>query len=148
VAIAAIPLTPNGKLALDALPPPDRGASGYEHVPPRNDAEQMMARIWEDVLGREAVGVHDDFFALGGHSLIATRITARVRDRFGVELPLRRLFEHPTIAGLTAIVAAAPRAAGAAAIAAEGASDEERLLSSLERLSERELDALISRFSS
>ena len=101
---ADLPLTPNGKIdraALHAPVQPQR-VDG-ERVGPRNPAEQQLARLWSDVLRLEDIGVHDDFFAdLGGHSLIATQLVARIRDAFAVELPLAALFEGPTVAELAA----------------------------------------------
>jgi amino acid adenylation domain-containing protein len=101
VALEAFPLTPNGKLDRARLPAP--GASSVErtaYAPPRTPAEVAMAEIWSEVLGVQPIGIHDDFFALGGHSLLATRVVSRVRQALGMELPLRHLFEAPTIAEL------------------------------------------------
>ena len=70
------------------------------YVAPRNATEQRLAEIWAAALDVEQVGVHDDFFALRGHSLLATRVIAAICDDFGVELPLQALFEMPTVAGL------------------------------------------------
>ncbi|MBV9773785.1 MAG: AMP-binding protein, partial [Gemmatimonadetes bacterium] len=97
VTLDALPLTPTGKVDRRALPAPAGGA-GEEYVAPRTDTERRMAEIWAEVLQRDRVGIHDDFFALGGHSLLATRLASRVRAEFGTELPLRVLFELPTIA--------------------------------------------------
>jgi amino acid adenylation domain-containing protein len=101
VQLEALPLTPNGKIDRKALPELDEiqlkpdATLGATQTP----VEEMLSTIWSQILGVE-VGIHDDFFAFGGHSLLATQVMSRVRDVFDVELPLRALFETPTIAGL------------------------------------------------
>ena len=108
VTLDALPLTPNGKVDRKALPEPEAVAEpAAEHVAPRTPAEELLLEIWREVLRRERLGVQDDFFAFGGHSLLATRVVARVRQAFGVELPLRRVFERPTVAGLALEIEAA-----------------------------------------
>ncbi len=102
VFLDALPLTPAGKLHRAALPPPAGIAdeAGRPHAPPRTPVEEVLAGLWSDVLGVDRVGVRDSFFELGGHSLLAARVAARVRGAFGIDLPLRAIFEAPTVAGL------------------------------------------------
>ncbi len=110
--LAELPLTPNGKVDRRALPEPEArasaaGAPAFEA--PRTPTEETLAGLWRELLGVERVGRHDDFFALGGHSLLVIRLVAQLRDRLGVELPVRAVFEAPTLARLAAVVEAAPR---------------------------------------
>ncbi|WNG56867.1 amino acid adenylation domain-containing protein [Archangium gephyra] len=101
VKLEKVPLTPNGKVDRKALPAPQGvSASSAEFEPPRNELEVQLAALWCGVLGVPQVGIHDDFFSLGGHSLLATQLISRIRSAFGVELPLRAIFERPTIAAL------------------------------------------------
>jgi len=104
VSVAALPLTANGKVDRRRLPEPVWEGSGAEGGAPRSQAEELLAGIWSEVLEIERVGVYDDFFALGGHSLMATRVVSRVREAFGVEIPLRLVFEEPTVAALAAVI--------------------------------------------
>jgi amino acid adenylation domain-containing protein len=99
----AIPLTPNGKIDRSALPIPGADLSDLSigYVAPRNQVEHIMAEIWADVLGVKKVGVFDHFFELGGHSLSATRLIARLKSAFQIDLPLRSIFIEPTVAGLS-----------------------------------------------
>jgi amino acid adenylation domain-containing protein len=115
VALPALPLTPSGKvdrLALGALEALDSRREGGAFAAPRNPVEEVLAGIWEEVLAVDKVGIHDRFAELGGHSLLATRVMARVRRSFHVDLPLRTLFDAPTVAGLAEAVTAARREAG------------------------------------
>ncbi|HLL46076.1 MAG TPA: condensation domain-containing protein, partial [Longimicrobiaceae bacterium] len=108
VMLDALPLTSTGKLDRGRLPPPELAdlEPEAEYVAPRTPAEAALAAIWAELLGLERVGVHDDFFALGGYSLLATRLLSRVRASLGVELAMRPFFEGPTVAELAALVEA------------------------------------------
>ena len=98
VLLDEIPLTVNGKVDREALPAPSYGShTNNDALSPRNPIEEMAALIWAEVLGVDWVGVQDNFFSLGGHSLSAARVVSRVRQTFGVELPLRALFEFPVL---------------------------------------------------
>jgi acyl-coenzyme A synthetase/AMP-(fatty) acid ligase len=98
-----LPLTANGKLDRAALPTPDgeRPAAGPEFVAPRTPVEEQVATVWRKALGVDQVGVNDDFFALGGHSLLAVRVVFLVRAELGRDVPVRTLFDHPTVASFT-----------------------------------------------
>ncbi|HET6763277.1 MAG TPA: amino acid adenylation domain-containing protein, partial [Longimicrobiaceae bacterium] len=97
----ALPMTPNGKVDRRALPEPEVATAIDVNVAPATPTEQALADIWRDVLGVEHVSRHDDFFELGGHSLLATRVVSRIRQTLEVDLPLRTLFEAPTLSELS-----------------------------------------------
>jgi amino acid adenylation domain-containing protein len=106
VALEHLPLTSNGKLDRALLPAPDRGRdSDRTYVAPRTDAEERIAALWDRILQRDRVGIHDDFFEIGGHSLLAVRMLDEMEREFGVEIPLVSFFnEDVTVAGLAAVV--------------------------------------------
>jgi amino acid adenylation domain-containing protein len=98
VVLPALPLTPSGKLDRRALPAPDLEAySTRQYEPPQGQVEEILAAIWHELLHLERVGRHDNFFELGGHSLLATRVISRIREKLRVELPVRAVFESPTL---------------------------------------------------
>ncbi|MGW1175356.1 amino acid adenylation domain-containing protein [Kitasatospora sp. NPDC002543] len=105
VVLDALPLTGSGKVNRGALPAPGR-ASAPDRIAPRTDAELLVAEVWEAVLGVTEVGVHDDFFVLGGHSLAATRVAGRLMAALDLALPVRLLFEHPVLADFAAALEA------------------------------------------
>ena len=102
VLLDEFPLTPNGKIDRRTLPQPDSSdlVTSSEFASPQTPTEEILARLWVEVLGLKQVGRYDNFIELGGHSLLATELIAHIRDTFKVDLPLRRLFETPTIAAL------------------------------------------------
>ncbi|HBL30739.1 MAG TPA: non-ribosomal peptide synthetase, partial [Acidobacteria bacterium] len=120
VALAALPRTPGGKVDRKALPTPDGRRVEESFRAPRTPVEEVLAGLWAEVLGVERIGVDDNFFALGGHSLLGTRLMSRLRAAFGFEMPLRALFEAPVLADFAAGVEAAlhpDRRAGAERLA-------------------------------
>jgi acyl carrier protein len=133
VMLEALPLMANGKLDRAALPSPESVAgAAREHVAPSTETETRLVAIWQDAMSLDDIGVQDDFFELGGHSLLATQVIARIRNEFGVQLPLHSLFTAPRIADLAGEVDAAmvPGEAGDAELAAlleelEGLSDDD-----------------------
>src|SRR6185312_6625083 len=102
VELEAVPLTPNGKVDRRALPDPNsrERERNEEAAVARSPIEEVLATIWTEMLGRSVVGIHENFFELGGHSILATQLVSRVRTVLQVDLPLRSLFEAPTVAGL------------------------------------------------
>ncbi|HEX8242611.1 MAG TPA: amino acid adenylation domain-containing protein, partial [Longimicrobium sp.] len=139
VALEALPLTPSGKVDRRALPAPEWSGGEAGYVAPRTPVEEALAGIWAEVLRLERVGVHDDFFALGGHSLLIMRVVSRAREVFGAELPVRTLFEAPTIDRL-ARVFPAPSVHAAGRSAEPGARP---LRPVVDDLTDDELDRLL-----
>lgn len=113
VPLADIPTTANGKLDRRALPAPDHGAA-VEAVSPRSPREQLLCELFAEVLGLARVGITDNFFEIGGHSLLASRLVARVRETFGAELTIRSVFSAPTVELLAGRIAAYGQNGGAA----------------------------------
>jgi amino acid adenylation domain-containing protein len=106
VELAALPLTPSGKLDRAALPAPQatRPEAGAGYVAPQTETEELLTRIWVQVLGLDGAGVEDNFFELGGHSLLAARVISRIQRVLGADISLAALFEHPTVASLAAVI--------------------------------------------
>jgi amino acid adenylation domain-containing protein len=109
VLIQKLPFTLSGKVDRRALPPPDAMDLELDAAvtAPRTQSEGLLAEVWAQLLGVKRVSIHDNFFTLGGHSLLAARVVSRVREAFKTEIPLRAIFEHPTIASLAEVVEAA-----------------------------------------
>jgi FkbM family methyltransferase len=103
VLLDTLPLTPNGKIDRRTLPAPNSSRLDLEatFIAPRTPTERQIADIWTQLLKLEQIGIHDNFFELGGHSLLATRVISRLRQAFGIELPLQTLFEAPTVGQLS-----------------------------------------------
>jgi amino acid adenylation domain-containing protein len=124
VLLDALPLTATGKLDRRALPEPASGGDDEGYAPPETATEELLAGIWAELLGRERVGIFDNFFDLGGHSLLAPQVFARIEESFQLELPLRALFEAPTVAQLANLI-------------------EQELLAQIEELSDEEAENLV-----
>jgi non-ribosomal peptide synthetase component F len=151
VFLEAMPLTPNGKVNRRALPEPDhsRPDLGAAFVAPRTLTEEKLAELWSQLLGVERVGIYDNFFELGGHSLLATQLVSRVRETFGVELSLIKLFESPVIAELAATISQSQddgQEANGSKIekAQRGDQGIEELVAELALLSDDEAQALLA----
>jgi amino acid adenylation domain-containing protein len=138
VMLEHLPLTANGKLDRGKLPPPDqyRPEQDGAFTAPRTPVEKLLAAIWAEVLKIDRVGIHDNFFDLGGHSLLITQVASRIQRSFQVELPLRILFDAPTISTLTGAIATAQ-------FAQEDAAEAAHMLSELKRLTPDEVKALL-----
>jgi amino acid adenylation domain-containing protein len=148
VSLAALPLTPSGKVDRSALPLPDKFRPDLDvaYVMPRNQVEQTIAKIWQDILGVKQVGIHDNFFELGGHSLLATQVISQMRKVFQVELPLRHLFEAPTVADQGFAIQQKqgnkdPHSLNT--ISKVERENTEQLLENLDQMSEQDVDALL-----
>jgi hypothetical protein len=107
VSLSAMPLNSNGKIDRRALPSPEMaGVKGEkEYVAPRNAVEDILAGMWTELLRVQRVGIYDDFFALGGHSMLAAHLVKRVQEKFHVEIPVRAVFESPTISAFADVLA-------------------------------------------
>jgi acyl carrier protein len=97
VLLERFPLTPNGKVDRKALTAPERTRGEVGYVAPRTPTEEILTGIWATLLKQDKVGIHDNFFDLGGHSLLATQVMSKIRTAFGIEMPLRTLFEADTV---------------------------------------------------
>ena len=141
VKLESMPLTPSGKIDRKALPAPDASQrrGGQVYVAPRTATERVLAQLCGDLLGVAQVGVQDNFFDLGGHSLLATQLISRIRRQFEIELPLRTLFERPTVEGLALAIDQALAVQPAAVPALQRVSREAR------RVKRAELDAATER---
>jgi amino acid adenylation domain-containing protein len=139
VKLEMLPLTPNGKVDVHALPSVDEVTTVTQRIfmAPRNPVEQGLSEIWREVLGLEQVGVQDNFFEVGGHSLLATQVVSRVRTTFRVQLPLRSLFDSPTVAGLADQISR---------LQPQSSEEDEitKLLGELEGISDEEAERLLA----
>jgi acyl carrier protein len=140
VMLDALPLTPNGKVDRKALPDPgtSRPELDSAYVAPKTLIEQELANIWGEVLSLNQIGIYDNFFDLGGHSLAATRVVSQVIKQFQLELPLQSLFQSPTVAEMASVIAE-----NQAKKLAE--KDLNRILSELESLSDEEAQRLVAK---
>jgi amino acid adenylation domain-containing protein len=137
VLLDSFPLSPNGKIDRSRLPPPDLQGFAREQnfIAPRTSTEELLAQIWARFLGVEQpLGIGADFFDLGGHSLLATQVVSRIREEFEVELPLRTIFERPTIEGLAGVIMAMRN----------GRTDVSHILTEIESIPDNRAETLIA----
>lgn len=125
VLLADLPRTPNGKIQRKGLPVPEVSASETGYCAPGTKLEEALGHIWQDLLGVERIGIDDSFFEFGGHSLLATRLMMQIHREMDIEVPLRRLFETPTIRYLARYIEMARRLAALALSGPSSMSDEE-----------------------
>jgi acyl-coenzyme A synthetase/AMP-(fatty) acid ligase/acyl carrier protein len=148
VLLDKMPLLSNGKVDREALPTPEysRQLLEEEYVAPRNEVEESLAKIFAEVLGIEKIGVNDNFFLLGGHSLSATQVITRLRETLGADVPLRRIFEEPTVSGLATAVEefkTRPQDDIIEVIPRDNDEEDEPLAALLEQMTKEELQALL-----
>ena len=138
VVLDSLPMTAHNKVDRQALPAPEDVAqfTAHTYVAPRTPLEEVLAKIWADVLGIERVGVNDDFFQLGGHSMLATQIISQVREALQTEVPFSIIFDSPTVGGMALILAQSQVEAGSD-------EDMEQMLTELESLSEDDVKLLL-----
>jgi amino acid adenylation domain-containing protein len=146
--IEKLPLTPNGKVDRRALPAPENPLTTPEAeiASPRNATEILLLEIWREILERERIGIHDNFFHLGGHSLLATQIVSRVARTLDVELPVRVVFESPTIADIARAIDEAERHPAEQMVVAgrlNSPSRAQKILDHLEELSDDQVEELL-----
>jgi amino acid adenylation domain-containing protein len=146
VFLDSIPLTQSGKVDRQRLSNviEYREARRGAYKGPRTPEEEIIAGIWSAILGTDRVGVDDDFFDLGGHSLLAMRVVSRIRDALRVDLPLRTLFEHPTVAALAACVSSA-RSGGPVSEIPRASGEKSAVISSVNGLSDADVDLLLQK---
>lgn len=139
IPLDSLPLTPNGKINRQLLPAPNRSRPELETpmVAPRSEVEKQLAQIWTEILALDEVGICDNFLALGGDSLSASRVVSAVMQHFQVEIPLRALFQSPTIAEMAGVIVEHQRTQ---------LRDEElaKILDKLESLSDEMAERLVS----
>ena len=134
VELERLPLMPNGKIDRKALPDPDLMNTSDEYAAPRDETEQKLAMIWQELLGVDIVGINDDFFEIGGHSLLAMRIVSSIRRELNIELNIRDLFVYPSIAGISAYLVGQSKGTLLPAVVTEARPEHIPLSFSQERL--------------
>jgi acyl carrier protein len=144
ILLSSLPRTVTGQLDVAALPSPETERPPLEQpfVAPNTAIEKELVHIWSQVFGLAKIGIHDNFFHLGGHSLLATQVISRARDAFQVELPVRRLFESPTIEGLARYIETSRQSQTDTELRAIPIAQAD-ILNRLDELSEAEVDSLL-----